>query len=88
MIPIQSVETYLGYPVFLWGGVIILAFTLLEGLFIAFVTTFYLKKKDERTQVVEGILEKRVNAQQEFLQFMESNIQELEVRQPESSILR
>lgn len=88
MIPIQSVETHLGYPIFLWEGAVTLASTLLAGLLIAFVTTFYLKKKDERTRVAGVILEKRVNAQQEFLQFMESNTQKLEMRQPESSMLR
>jgi len=56
----------LGYPIFLWEGAVTLASTLLAGLLIAFVTTFYLKKKDERTRVAGVILEKRVNAQQAF----------------------
>ncbi len=81
-------ETYLGYPIFLWEGAITLASTLLAGLLIAFVTTFYLKKKDERTRVAGVILEKRVDAQQEILQFMESNTQKLEMRQPQSAMLR
>lgn len=88
MTPIPSIETYLGYPIFLWEGAMTLASTLLAGLFIAFVTTFYLKKKDERTRVAGVILEKRVDAQQEFLQFMENNTQKLEMRQPESARLR
>src|SRR5690554_3772375 len=81
-------QTYLGYPIFLWEGAITLASTLLAGLLIAFVTTFYLKKKDERTRVAGVILEKRVDAQQEILQFMESNTQKLEMRQPQSAMLR
>lgn len=81
-------ETYLGYPIFLWEGAISLASTLLVGLLIAFITTFYLKKKDERTRVAGLILEKRVDAQQEILQFMESNTQKIEMRQPQSVMLR
>lgn len=81
-------DLYFGYPVFLWEGLVTLVSTLLAGLLIAFVTTFYLKKKDERTRVAGGILEKRVDAQQEFLQFMESNTQKFEMRQPESARLR
>ena len=81
-------DLYLGYPIFLWEGAITLASTLLAGLLIAFVTTFYLKKKDERTRVAGVILEKRVDAQQEILQFMESNTQKVEMRQPQSAMLR
>ena len=84
----STIETYLGYPVFLWEGAITLASTFLAGLLIAFVTTFYLKKKDERTRVAGVILEKRVDAQQEILQFMESNTQKVEMRQPQSAMLR
>lgn len=84
----QNPETYLGYPVFLWEGGITLVSTLLAGLIIAFVTTFYLKKKDERTRVAGVILEKRVNAQQEILQFMDSHTQKLEMVQPQSAMLR
>lgn len=84
----STLETYLGYPVFLWEGAITLASTLLAGLLIAFVTTFYLKKKDERTRVAGVILEKRVDAQQEILQFMESNTQKFEMRQPQAAMLR
>src|SRR5690554_2122948 len=81
-------QTYLGYPIFLWEGAITLASTLLAGLLIAFVTTFYLKKKDERTRVAGVILEKRIEAQQEILQFMESNTQKFEMPQPQSVMLR
>lgn len=88
MTTIPSVATYLGYPVFLWEGAITLTTTLLTGLLIAFVTTFYLKKKDERTRVAGVILEKRVNAQQEFLQFIESHTKKLEMQQPQSRRLR
>lgn len=84
----KNIETYLGYPVFLWEGAVTLLSTLLAGLIIAFVTTFYLKKKDERTRVAGVILERRINAQQEILHFMESNTQKFEMRKPESVMLR
>lgn len=83
-----TLETYLGYPVFLWEGGITLVSTLLAGLIIAFITTFYLRKKEERTRVAGVILEKRVNAQQEILQFMESHTQKLEMYQTDASSLR
>ena len=75
-------ETYLGQPIFIWEALANFASILLAGLIIAFVTTFYLKKKDERTRVAGVILEKRVEAQQEILQFVESNTQKLEMQQP------
>ncbi len=61
---------------------------MLAGLLIAFVTTFYLKKKDERTRVAGVILEKRVNAQQEILQFMETHTQKSEMYQSDASKVR
>lgn len=44
-------ETYLSCLVFLLEGAITPVSALLAGLLIAFVTTFYLKEKDERTRV-------------------------------------
>lgn len=81
-------ETYLGYPVFFWEGAITLASTLLAGLLIAFVTTFYLKKKDERTRVAGVILEKRVDAQQEILRYTEGASQKSEMPQPASAAMK
>ncbi|GAA3902594.1 hypothetical protein GCM10022228_11220 [Halomonas cibimaris] len=81
-------EFTLNLPVFIWEAVANFASILLAGLIIAFVTTFYLKKKDERTRVAGVILEKRVDAQQEILRFMESSTQKFEVRQNEASLLR
>lgn len=74
--------------VFIWEAFANFASILLAGLIIAFTTTFYLKKKDERTRVAGVILEKRVDAQQEILQFMESNTQKFEMRQHEALLLR
>ena len=53
------------------GRIFNIIITLGAGLIIAFVTTFYLKKKDEITRVAGVILEKRVNSEQEILEFLE-----------------
>lgn len=41
----KTMESYLGYPLFLWQGLTSLLSLLVAGLVIAFVTTFYLKRK-------------------------------------------
>lgn len=81
-------ELYLGYPIFIWEGLINFVSVVVAGLVIAFITTFYLKKKDEKTRVAGVILEKRVNAQHEILQFVESNTQKFEMLQSDAIILR
>ena len=55
----------------MWEGIFNIIIALGAGLIIAFVTTFYLKKKDEITRVAGVILEKRVNSEQEILDFLE-----------------
>lgn len=81
-------ELYLGYPIFLWEGLINFSSVIIAGLIIAFITTFYLKKKDESTRVAGVILEKRVNAQHEILKFMENSSQKLEMPQSSAVILK
>ncbi len=76
-----NIDLYLGYPVFLWEGLINFSSVMVAGLIIAFITTFYLKKKDESTRVAGVILEKRVNAQHEILKFLENSSQKLEMPQ-------
>ncbi|WP_422484785.1 hypothetical protein [Gudongella sp. DL1XJH-153] len=67
----ETVNSFLGLPQFMWDGIFNITITLGAGLIIAFVTTFYLKKKDEITRVAGVILEKRVNSEQEILDFLE-----------------
>lgn len=88
MTPIENLQTYLGYPIFLWQGAISLVSTLLAGLLIAFITTFYLKRKDESTRVAGVILEKRVDAQHEILRYTEDASQKLEMPQPLSADMK
>lgn len=82
------VETYLGYPVFVLQGVVSLIGTVVAGVLIGFFTTFYLKRKDESTRVAGVILEKRVDAQHQILNFLESSSQKLEMIQPFSESVR
>ncbi|MFY4783125.1 hypothetical protein ACOTWN_07935 [Aliarcobacter butzleri] len=80
-------ELYLGYPVFLWEGLINFSSIIVVGLIIAFITTFYLKKKDESTRVAGVILKKRVNAQHEILKFIEDSSQIMEKYLPSIAVL-
>ena len=81
-------SSYLGYPLFLWEGLINLLSLLTVGLIIAFTTTFYLKKKDESTRVAGVILEKRIEAQHEILGFLEEHSQKYEMPQKEAAPMR
>ena len=81
-------ESYLGYPLFLWQGLTNLLSLLIAGLVIAFVTTFYLKRKDESTRVAGVILEKRVEAQNEILNVLENSSQKLEMTQPSAGAIK
>ncbi|HEY9280509.1 MAG TPA: hypothetical protein VIP51_10595 [Eoetvoesiella sp.] len=80
-------QLFLGYPEFIWQGIFSLASTLIAGLIIAFVTTFYLKKKDEVTRVAGVVLEKRINSEQTILDFLESASFSLEMPKRDSQSL-
>ena len=54
----ETVNSFLGLPQFMWEGIFNIIVTLGAGLIVAFVTTFYLKKKDEVTEVL-GVFLKR-----------------------------
>lgn len=73
------VEEFWGLPSFMWEGIFNIAVALGAGLIIAFVTTFYLKKKDEVTRVAGLILEKRVNSYKDILDFFDSLSQHMQL---------
>jgi len=50
----DTIDTFYSLPQFIWKEIFHLTTTLGVGLIIAFVTTFYLRRKDERTR---GLLE-------------------------------
>lgn len=75
----QTTNTFFGLPQFIWEGIFNVIITLGTGMIIAFLTTFYLKKKDEITRVSGVILEKRVNSEQEILDYLEKLSYHLEL---------
>ena len=81
-------ELYLSLPQFMWEGLFALASALIVGLTIAFITTFYLKKKDEITRVAGVILEKRVNSNQEIVLALENASFKLEMPSAQSVVWR
>ena len=79
MLDEKIIELYLGYPVFLWEGLINFSSVIVAGLIIAFITTFYLKKKDESTRVAGVILEKRVNSLSQLNAISQTVLSELDL---------
>ena len=75
----ETINMFYGLPQFIWKGIFNVIITLGAGLIIAFVATFYLKKKDEITRVSGVILEKRVNSEQEILDYLEKLSYHLEL---------
>jgi hypothetical protein len=75
----ETVNMFYGLPQCIWNGIFNVIITLGAGLIIAFVTTFYFKKKDEITRISGVILEKRVNSAQEILDYLEKLSYHLEL---------
>lgn len=71
MIDLDFNQLLQNHPELVWQSLLSLLSTLIAGITIAFVTTFYLKKKDEITRVAGVILEKRINSEQVILGFLE-----------------
>jgi hypothetical protein len=80
-------QIFLSLPEFVWQGIFSLASTLIAGLIIAFVTTFYLKKKDQTTRVAGVILEKRIGSEETILTFLEDSSFTLEMPAKEAQLL-
>lgn len=67
--PIQNLIHSL--PEFMWNNIFTVVNTLICGLIVAFFTSTFLKKKEERTRIAGVIVEKRINSEQAVLHFLE-----------------
>ncbi|MFA7166274.1 MAG: hypothetical protein WC124_10625 [Desulfoplanes sp.] len=74
-------------PAVIWQEGFKMVTTIVSALVVAFVATFYLKKKDEITRVAGVILEKRINSEQKILDFLENASFHLEMPRPESALM-
>lgn len=72
-------------PEFIWNNIFSVISTLGCGLIVAFFTSTFLKKKEERTRIAGVIVEKRINSEQEILHFLESKLLKEEINIDNSS---
>ena len=72
-------------PEFMWNNIFSVISTLGCGLIVAFFTSTFLKKKEERTRIAGVIVEKRTNSEQEILHFLESELFKQEINMDNSS---
>lgn len=61
-------------PEFMWHNIFTVINTLICGLIVAFFTSTFLKKKEERTRIAGVIVEKRINSEQIILEFLEREL--------------
>ena len=72
-------------PEFMWNNIFTVINTLICGLIVAFFTSTFLKKKEERTRIGGVIVEKRINSEQEVLHFLERELFKEEINIENSS---
>lgn len=72
-------------PEFMWNNIFTVINTLICGLIVAFFTSTFLKKKEERTRIAGVIVEKRINSEQEVLHFLEHELFKEEINIENSS---
>lgn len=72
-------------PEFIWNGIFNITQTLICGLIVAYFTSTFLKEKEERTRIAGIILEKRLDAEQEILHFLEYELFKEEINIENSS---
>lgn len=72
-------------PEFMWDNIFTVINTLICGLLVAFFTSTFLKKKEERTRIAGVIVEKRINSEQEVLHFLEQELFKEEINVENSS---
>ena len=78
-------EVILNIPEFMWNNIFTVINTLICGLIVAFLTSTFLKKKEERTRIAGVILEKRINSEQDVLHFLEQELFKEEINIENSS---
>ena len=67
-------SSFWGLPAFLWQGIFTVLSTLVCGILVAYVTSTVLRKKEERTRLAGLIVEKRIQAEQMILHFLEQEL--------------
>lgn len=78
-------KTFLNIPDFIWSNITTVISTLICGLIVAFFTSTFLKKKEERTRIAGVIVEKRINSEQDVLHFLEKELFKEEIKIKNSS---
>ena len=68
----MTMDTFFNIPKFIWDNIFVLINTLVCGIIVAYFTSTFLKKKEERNRIIGVIGEKRINAQQEIVHYIES----------------
>ena len=78
-------EMIAGIPEFMWNHIFTVINTLICGLMVAFFTSTFLKRKEERTRIAGVIVEKRMDSEQDILHFLEHELFKEEMNQKNSS---
>lgn len=78
-------EFFSTVPEFMWNNIFTVINTLICGLIVAFFTSTFLKKKEERTRIAGVIVEKRINSEQDVLHFLERELFKEEINIENSS---
>ncbi|MDY5498390.1 MAG: hypothetical protein SPF99_10495 [Anaerobutyricum sp.] len=81
----QLIGSVNAIPEFMWSNIFTVINTLICGLIVAFFTSTFLKKKEERTRIAGVIVEKRINSEQEVLHFLEHELFKEEINMDNTS---
>lgn len=73
-------------PEYIWNNIFTVINTLICGLIVAFFTSTFLKKKEERTRIAGVIVEKRLNSEQKLQHYLEKELLKEEINVENSSI--
>ena len=82
---VTMAEVFSAVPEFMWNNIFAVINTLICGLIVAFFTSTFLKKKEERTRIAGVIVEKRINSEQDVLHFLEHELFKEEINIENSS---